>query len=409
MAPQGLAPILSTSKYVFGQGSYQVGQSPTSMTLGDFNGDGIADAAVVSTQDYTVTVLLGKANGTMAVASVISMTGYITIPFVWDIAAGDFNGDGRQDLVLTDSWGNKVWVLISNGDGTFQSPVPYAASYGPCGVTVRDLNGDGKLDLVVSNPLGLPTISVFLGKGDGTFQPHVDYYADTATSSGILQGRAAVGDLNGDGKPDLAMTVGDGVSVLVGNGDGTFQSFVKYGIKSQLGFNPTGVTIGDFNGDSKLDLAVTWIGYQYSVVAILLGAGDGTFPTETDYPTGTCPQAVLAADLNGDGKLDLLTQNSINSTPLLFGSISVLLGNGDGTFQNHVDYGTGVSPRIADGGLQWRRERGRGYFVPELHSVLVLRQRAIDASIGKGRWDISRDDLPGHEPAPGSRCRGLQW
>ncbi len=75
MAPQGLAPILSTSKYVFGQASSQVGQSPTSMTLGDFNGDGIADAAVVSTQDYTVTVLLGKANGTMAVASVISMTG----------------------------------------------------------------------------------------------------------------------------------------------------------------------------------------------------------------------------------------------------------------------------------------------------------------------------------------------
>ena len=136
------------------------------MTLGDFNGDGIADAAVVSTQDYTVTVLLGKANGTMAVASVISFTENI----VWGIGAGDFNGDGRQDLVLTDYSGNHVLILLSNGDGTFQVPVSYAASYKPIAVTVADLNGDRKLDLIIANSTGIPSLSVFLGNGDGSFQ-----------------------------------------------------------------------------------------------------------------------------------------------------------------------------------------------------------------------------------------------
>ena len=184
----------------------------------------------------------------------------------------------------------------------------------------------------------------------------MDYYADSIYNSGPI-GRAAVGDLNGDGNPDLALATGSGVSVLLAKGDGTFGPFVKYGTKSQLGYEATGVAMGDFNGDRKLDLAVTWNGYQYSMVSILLGAGDGTFPTETDYPTGTWTQAVLAADLNGDGKLDLHHAKPINSSPLLFGSISVLLGNGDGSFQNHVDYGTGVNPRIARCRLQWRRER----------------------------------------------------
>ena len=395
-APQQLGPSLTMNKFVLGRADYQVGQSPTSMTLGDFNGDGTTDAAVVSTQDYAVTVLLGKPNGTMAVASVISLTGYITVPGVWDIAAGDFNGDGRQDLVLTDSFGNNVWVLISNGEGTFQPPVPYAASYEPCAVTVRDLNGDGKLDLIVSNPGGLPTISVFLGKGDGTFHPHVDYYADNAISSGFLQARVAVGDLNGDGKPDLAMTVGNGVSVLLGNGDGTFQPFAKYGIKSQLGYNPTGVTIGDFNGDKKLDLAVTWIGYQFSVVAILLGAGDGTFPAETDYPTGTWPQAVLAADLNGDGKLDLITQNQINSSPQMYGSISVLLGNGDGTFQGHVDYGTGVAAKMAVADFNGDGLVDLGVVSQSCSSYGTCGTGQLSLMLGKGDGTFEGTDYPAH-------------
>jgi hypothetical protein len=134
-------------RYAYGQASYIFTQSQWGsypFALGDFNGDGILDAAAVSTPDKTVTVLLGKPDGTMTISSVIPFT-----QGIGGIAAGDFNRDGRQDLVVTDGWDSQVLFLLSNGDGTFRAPVAFATSFDPETITVADVNGDGRLDLVV--------------------------------------------------------------------------------------------------------------------------------------------------------------------------------------------------------------------------------------------------------------------
>src|SRR5207253_1635511 len=174
----------------------------------------------------------------------------------FSVAVGDFNGDGTSDLAVADIDSDKVSVLLSKGDGTFQPAANYAVGMAPVYVAVADFNGDGKLDLVVandevwdvSNLTYTNGISVLLGSGDGKFQPAVSFGAGTSPRS------VAVGDLNNDGKPDLVVANLDShdVSVLLGKGDGTFRAAVNHG----AGMEPVSVAVGDFNRDGKLDLAV---------------------------------------------------------------------------------------------------------------------------------------------------------
>jgi hypothetical protein len=248
------------------------------------------------------------------------------------VATGDFNGDGKLDLVEADYGSNTVSVLLGNGDGTFRPRATYATGRSPIAVSVGDFNGDGKLDLAVSNSVD-NTVSILLGKGDGTFQPHVDF------GTAVGPSWSAVGDFNGDGKLDLAVACNDTMSVyvvcvLLGNGDGTFQAHVCY----PTGSWPSWVAVGDFNRDGKLDLAVA--NAHGDTVSVLLGKGDGTFLAKVDYPTGTGsnPRSIAAGDFNADGKLDLAVASQFNN------AISVLLGNGDGTFRPYIDYGTGTDP-----------------------------------------------------------------
>jgi FG-GAP-like repeat/Abnormal spindle-like microcephaly-assoc'd, ASPM-SPD-2-Hydin len=192
-----------------------------------------------------------------------------------------------------------------------------------------DFNGDGKLDLAVTNG-GDNAVSVLLGNGDGTFRSQVNY------STGNSPNSVAVGDFNGDGKLDLVVVnyLDNSISVLLGNGDGTFRAHVDYA----TGGGPNSVAVGDFNGDGRLDLAVT--GGVNRTVSVLLGNGDGSFEPQVDYETGSSPQSVAVGDLKGDGKLDLVVANANSNT------VSVLLGNGDGSFQGHVDYATGSAPML---------------------------------------------------------------
>ncbi len=321
-----------------------VGSGPQLLVPGDFNGDGHLDLAVVDTTAYgaaEVSVLLGNGDGTFQPARTTPLG--VFGPF--SLVAGDFNGDGRLDLAFTDAEHNTVEILLGNGDGTFQPAETVAAGIdGP--LVAGDFNGDGRLDLAVANEYS-NDVSVLLGNGDGTFQPQLTY------AVGGLDPQAVVaGDFNGDGKLDLAVMgrtdpVGGGaVAVVLGNGDGTFQPATRLGYLEL----PYALVAGDFNGDGRLDLAVA--GSADEVLAFL-GNGDGTFQPGVESALGTGYGYLVAGDFTGDGRDDLAMSLAAESGA----GVSVLLSNGDGTFQSQVTYAVGdvnVLPSFVAGDFNGR-------------------------------------------------------
>ena len=310
-----------TTSVSFSNTFYAVGAGPISVAVGDFNGDGKPDLVVVNQGSNTVSVLLGNGEGTFQPA-----VDYAVGTSPYSVAVGDFNGDGKLDLAVADGGNDNVGVLLGNGDGTFQPAVNYAVGTFPVSVAVGDFNGEGKLDLVVANE-NSNNVSVLLGNGNGTFNGAVTYAVGASPVS------VAVGDFNGDGKLDLAVAdySDNNVSVLLGNGDGTFQAQKTYAV----GTNPYSVAVGDFNSDGKLDLVVA--NFWSTNVSVLLGNDDGTFQSAVNYSVNGGPKSVVVGDLNGDGNLDLAAA--------IWNGIEVgLLGNGDGTFQSAVNYAAGTNP-----------------------------------------------------------------
>jgi hypothetical protein len=256
-------------------------------------------------------------------------------------AVGDFDGDGTPDLAVSDGSSNTVNILLGNGDGSFQAPVSYPAGGGPVTVLAADLTGNGILDLAVANESS-NTVSILRGNGDGTFQPAQSFPAGTQILNWM-----ALGDFDGDGSPDLVCANYNSpvVYVLLGNGDGSFQAPVSYPA------GPFGsaysVTVGDFDGDGILDLAVV-NGSSEGLVSILRGNGDGSFQAPVSYPTGDQgPVSVAVADLDRDGTADLAVVNNGSGGN---GNVGVLLGNGDGSFQVPTTYTVGPSPRFLAAG-----------------------------------------------------------
>jgi len=302
------------------------------VVVGDFNNDHILDLAVTNVDQNSVSIFLGKGDGTFHKGGTF---GIGSGSFPYRIAVADFNHDGNLDLVTVNLTSANLSVLLGKGDGSFRPAKNFTAGQGPSGVVVGDFNEDGKLDLAVSNQ-STTTITVLLGKGNGTFgAPHA-YTTELGPVS------LTEGDFNNDGHLDLisvSATTGD-ASLLLGNGDGTFQSPKNFG---NTYIDPVWVTAGDLNGDKKLDLVVVDF---MSTVSVFLGDGNGKFGKPKDYTAGKASDYLLAAvldDFNGDGVPDLAVsdtgdQNGVGA------ALSLLLGKGNGTFRPVKQYRDGRFP-----------------------------------------------------------------
>ena len=284
------------------------------LAVADFNGDGKADIAISANNDnLTLEILVGDGAGNLTPGFTRTFGDFLA-----GLAWGDFNGDGIPDLAVTlERYPTaSLNILLGNGDGTFQSPITHPLPVIPFAEATGDFNGDGKLDIVTTSPdAGL---TVLLGQGDGTFQTGNTYLTSSQNGSGQQASYVLTADFNGDGKADLAILDANGLGILLGAGDGTFQPPVRTaGLVLETPF-----AVGDLNGDGKADLA-TGSGN------VLLGNGDGTFQRPMNY-AGALPlnsgSFVVLADVNGDGITDIAVGDGGSN-------IDVLLGNGDGTFR----------------------------------------------------------------------------
>lgn len=306
----------------------QVANPPVSLAVGDFNGDGRPDLAVGSSPGTlgvgpSVTVFLNNGNGTFGLgqSTTLSVNGAANEPI--SLTAADFNGDGKSDLAATDFANGNVVILLSLGNGTFQTPVTYAVGTNPTAITALDFNSDGHTDLAVTSTgtdpnTAAPVDQVVLlqGSGAGTFSDAGSVQLSASGSESIT-----AADLNGDNKPDL----------IVGNSDSTASILINSGSSFSLGNSvplaspSAGMVTADFTLDGHLNLASA-DGANDSTpstnsITVAQGVGDGTFLTPTQFATGNQPAGMVVADFNGDGKPDLATVNPAA------GTVSVLLNN----------------------------------------------------------------------------------
>ncbi|HEY3971571.1 MAG TPA: FG-GAP-like repeat-containing protein [Candidatus Sulfotelmatobacter sp.] len=294
------------------------------VAVGDFNHDGNPDLAISSTYNQ-VAVFLGNGDGTFSGPTIYNLTFYVT----GSVAVGDFNHDGKLDLAVVggDTSGNGLAFLSGNGDGSFNPPVYFQTTLGGASIVAvaRDFNHDHNLDLFVG---GNGSSQVLLGDGKGNFQ---NGQLESVYGDGV-----AVGDFNSDGNLDVASTQpypyynSTGVSILLGNGDGTFQSPLAYSGMEE----PYAIAAGDFNGDKKLDLAIG--DYLFNTVVILQGNGNGTFTNIGQWYAGGNPGAIVVSDFNLDGKADLAVSDYSGN------DVDVLTGQGDGTFPGSIFLSTGA-------------------------------------------------------------------
>ncbi len=300
----GVTVFLSNSDGTLKPGvNYGTGGNLNFVATGDFNSDGKQDIVAADAHSGDVELFLGNGDGTLQTAQTFAGAQGASA----GITVGDFNGDGKPDVALVGS-PSSVFVLLNDAVGRFQTPVSYSITSEGWEITAADLNKDGKLDLAVTQT-GSNFVSILLGKGDGTFLAASDFDLGSSWPAGI-----AAGDLNKDGNNDLAVAIDDvdtgmGIAVALGNGDGTFQPATLYPTSSQTIADPYPgeVEIIDVDKDGNLDMVYT--NSEYGTVGVLYGKGDGTFYTPVDFPAGIYGYGLTVADINGDGAVDVVTGN----------------------------------------------------------------------------------------------------
>jgi hypothetical protein len=337
-----LAPIVLNSPVAF----------PDGIAAGDFNNDGVTDLAVVSESDSGIYVALGNREG----AGRLSFGPWLASDASYSpsvLAVGKFDGHNLDAVVNNEDY-PEVSVLFGSGEGYFLTETSLGLTGGnrayAGGIAVGDFNGDGNNDLAFTNGLG--DVDVYLGDNSENF----DFAGHFPTKGNGTPSQILAGDFNGNGNLDLAILSRDdgtgrygGVSVLLGNGNGKFGLPVVFKFPDLWPQFPGGLAEGDFNGDGKLDLAVA-VSDEFTPqsstndhVLILLGNGDGSFHLGGLTPAGVDPDSIVVADFNGDGKLDIAVANAIFATGTPPGYVSILLGNGDGTFRWPMIFGVGGS------------------------------------------------------------------
>jgi len=306
------------------QQSFPAGQYPVSMAASDFNSDGKADL-VICFQDQGVRVLFGRGDGNFNPFTILTSDHSAA-----DLAVGDLNADGKVDVAVAVGWPATpgIMVLLSHGDGTFAAPKPFGVGGGSARVTIGDLNGDGKADLAVTS--GAIGVDVMEGRGDGTFNRLIRLDQESGTSDLIAD------DFNQDGKIDLAVggPQAQDVRVLISHGDGSFEPPAGYSVLGSL----VSLASADFSNDGKPDLLlVTYADGSVTRIYVLRGVGDGTFETMSPMMLSYYRGALAVADFNSDGNLDIALPNPTSPDVVIFP------GHGDGTF------GAGITVAVGRG------------------------------------------------------------
>jgi predicted nucleotidyltransferase len=317
------------------QTTYSTGSSssPLSVAVGNLNDDGHPDIAVANSGMSNVGLFIGYGNGSFTTQQTIA-TAYSSLPI--SVAVGDFNDDGRLDIMVTNFLVNNIGIFLGDGNGTFSSQTTYdtGAWSRPYSFAVGDFNNDSRLDIVVANS-GTNNVGIFLGYGNGTFSSQTIF----STGYNSQPYAVAVGDFNKDNRLDIAVTNSgtNNVGIFLGYGNGTFVNKATYTTGS--GYGLFSIAVGDFNNDDRLDIVVT--NYNADNIGVFLGYGNGTFSNQTTYSTtrGSWPTDVVVGDLNNDGRLDIVV------TLLSDFGIIVFLGNGNGTFSRQLHYSTGSQSR----------------------------------------------------------------